>query len=118
LTRSDGSADVAEGNVLPQRSGREHTFIGEDGRWAAMAADRRLVGIALLSVVLASLMSVRAVAGWEIPGRSVAAPLPLAPQSGTCLAPAGIAQLVQPVESVALGTCSGPHSAEIFFWAR
>ncbi len=80
-----------------------------------MAADRRLAGIALLSVVLASLMSVRAIAGWEIPGRPVAAPLPPAPQSGTCVAPAGISQLVKPVESVALGTCSGPHSAEIFF---
>ena len=98
--------------------GREHTLTGEHGRWAAMATDRRLVGIALMSVVLATLFSVRAVAGWEIPGRSVAAPLPPAPQSGTCLAPAGISQLVKPVESVALGTCSGPHSAEIFFWAR
>ncbi len=80
-----------------------------------MATDRRLVGIALMSVVLATLVSIRAVAGWEITGRPVAAPLPPAPQSGTCVAPAGMAQLVQPVESVALGTCSGPHSAEIIF---
>jgi hypothetical protein len=80
-----------------------------------MAAERRLVGIALMSVVLATLMGVRAVAGWEIPGRPMAAPLPPAPQSGTCVAPAGMEQLVQPVESVAPGACSRPHSAEIIF---
>jgi hypothetical protein len=80
-----------------------------------MATDRRLVGIALMSVVLATLVGVRAVAGWEIPGRPVMAASPPAPESGTCVAPAGMTQLVRPVETIAPGACSGPHSAEIIF---
>jgi hypothetical protein len=80
-----------------------------------MATDRRLVGIALLSVILATLMSIRAIAGWEVSGRPGVAPLPAAPQPGTCVGPAGMTPLVEPVETIAPGSCSGPHSAEIFY---
>jgi hypothetical protein len=81
-----------------------------------MAIDRRLLGVALLAVLVAAGSIAHAVAGWQTPGTAVTAPPPAEPVTGTCLGRmTDDVQLAAPVDMVQAVPCADPHSSEIFF---
>ena len=88
---------------------------GAAGRQAQSGADRRLIGVGLLGLILLALIVAPAVAGRDVAATPRPSPIARRPAEGSCLGPLdGDVQLAEPVDSAPVVSCPQPHSAEVF----